>query len=434
MTSDNPCAIRDAHKRLYAAHRHWHECLLAYHEPDDFVVALNACIQALRNVTFSLQKQRDSVPGFDQWYVKQQEWMRGKRILRWIVDSRNRIVKEGDLETESVSIWQVVADHSDAAALMKRFVASNELPSNVVRLPATASANEFAAKEIGQRVPPALLSNASLVVERRWVDSALHGRELLDALADAYVMLEQVLVSAHLQLGVDYESCGSRIQLHNHEVHLGSGRLRCMLVSRRVRTISLELASGAPEEQLAFVRVERDEEHLAKAISRYGELEPLPQVESIHQFIEPLMERAKAVVAADPFHLWTVQLYRGVECIDVFMMEPQDRRSLRHFMLDIAEQVQRLDADGIICIGEMWYSPQDTDDAGMPIAATDHPDRREALLVDSETADGVHQGLLMVFDRIRPGEVTFAEPTRSSLTADYLMPIRTVWKQTNAAE
>jgi len=96
------CPIPRAHKRLHDAHYHWHQADSNYFDPELFVVNLNACIPALRSVTFVLQKQKANIPDFDAWYGLWQERMRKDSVLRWLVEARNRIEKEGDLDTKSL--------------------------------------------------------------------------------------------------------------------------------------------------------------------------------------------------------------------------------------------------------------------------------------------------------------------------------------------
>src|SRR5437867_12907835 len=91
----------DAHRRLTAAHRLWHQAESSYPDPDGFCTNLNACIQALRSVTWVLQKGKRQIPQFGDWYARWQERLRADPIMRWLVDARNRIEKEGDLETRS---------------------------------------------------------------------------------------------------------------------------------------------------------------------------------------------------------------------------------------------------------------------------------------------------------------------------------------------
>ena len=97
------CPIPATHRRIEDGHRHWHEACSNYWDPQAFRVGLNAAIQALRNVTWILQSELKHSPGFDEWYGSWQEKMKKDDRMRWLVDARNKVVKQGDLKTFSVA-------------------------------------------------------------------------------------------------------------------------------------------------------------------------------------------------------------------------------------------------------------------------------------------------------------------------------------------
>ncbi len=61
-----------AEARLREVLKHWKDAASSYHEPEDFRISLNSCIQSLRNVTFILQKQKSEISNFENWYSKWQ--------------------------------------------------------------------------------------------------------------------------------------------------------------------------------------------------------------------------------------------------------------------------------------------------------------------------------------------------------------------------
>jgi hypothetical protein len=65
---EKACPIQDTHSRLHQAHRLWHQVQQEYGDPDGFCTNLNALVQALRSVTFILQKEKRIIPEFDSWY------------------------------------------------------------------------------------------------------------------------------------------------------------------------------------------------------------------------------------------------------------------------------------------------------------------------------------------------------------------------------
>src|SRR5260370_41885928 len=93
--------VEPAYARLREAKHFWRQALASYDDSESFRINVNACIQALRNVTWLMQSGKDQIPGFDGWYARWQTEMEGDSTLKWLVKARNRIVKHADLKTES---------------------------------------------------------------------------------------------------------------------------------------------------------------------------------------------------------------------------------------------------------------------------------------------------------------------------------------------
>lgn len=138
---DDQCPTPTAHARLREAHKHWHDALSEYQRPEGFRIALNACIQTLRNVTFALQKEKRLVPEFDDWYSDWQSKMKQDFIMRWVVAARNQIVKAQDLETHSWAIVRFTTDYYTAAAEVERSLTSADRASEPEKGSGTPDAN-----------------------------------------------------------------------------------------------------------------------------------------------------------------------------------------------------------------------------------------------------------------------------------------------------
>ena len=110
---DNHCPIPKTHHRLIDG-----PCALAsnsgkYHQPELFQANLNSTIQALRNITFILQSEKNAFPDFENWYNPWQEGLKENLILKWLKGARNTIVKQGDLEISSTAIIKLVGWEDD---------------------------------------------------------------------------------------------------------------------------------------------------------------------------------------------------------------------------------------------------------------------------------------------------------------------------------
>ncbi len=171
------CLLSSVHSRLQEAHRHWHHALESYADPEGFRSYLNSCIQALRNVTFVLQQKKSAIQRFDEFYGPWQAQLREDRVLRWVVEARNQIVKQADLETKSIARTSMIVDYDD--------------PPNVdSEVPPLLSTEEISCRLLGSDEERSELGeDAVFRLERRWVDQSLPDWELLDALAHAYSAL-----------------------------------------------------------------------------------------------------------------------------------------------------------------------------------------------------------------------------------------------------
>jgi len=107
------CPLAAVDQRLADSHRFWHQAEAAYFDTDGFRLGAQSAIQTLRSVTFILQKNKGAIPGFDQWYDGWRKRLGADELMRWIVDARNRIEKEGDLEAHSYVRAEILASYLD---------------------------------------------------------------------------------------------------------------------------------------------------------------------------------------------------------------------------------------------------------------------------------------------------------------------------------
>ncbi|WP_395646282.1 hypothetical protein [Terricaulis sp.] len=70
---EKQCPLAAVDRRLEDVHRFWHQAKEAYFDPDAFRAAIQAAIQNARTVTFVLQKNKDLIPDFDNWYAGWQQ-------------------------------------------------------------------------------------------------------------------------------------------------------------------------------------------------------------------------------------------------------------------------------------------------------------------------------------------------------------------------
>lgn len=195
VAPSEPCVVARSHARLNQAHLLWHEALDAYTDPDVFVTKLNALVQALRSVTFVLQKQLRRTDGFEDWYAGWQQQMRADGLMSWLVQARNEIEKQGDLAAHSIARVHIAGDW---------------LPGPVTEMavdPTTSAVDIARRLLLVGGLPDRVRREGVLVVERRWTVEELEGHELLDALAYCFSVLAAIVADAHKLVGAALERC-----------------------------------------------------------------------------------------------------------------------------------------------------------------------------------------------------------------------------------
>jgi hypothetical protein len=405
------CPIPNTHSRLEQAHRLWHQMLENYDDPEGFRANLNSTIEALRNVTFMLQKEESAVPGFDAWYAERQAEMKADVIMKWLQNARTTVVHKSDLKTQSTAHAAIHNNLTQA-----RFV---------VEAPPLA-ATPVVARSIATKLPEPFASsrqNLVLSVERRWSVPELPDRELLDALAYAYGMLSQIVRAAHERVGAPYDQRSP----HDEPVTVPDGRLPCMITTAEDRTARVTLADYQPL-ILKTEDAQYDPSMGEKAAKRYSltdsdMLRAFP--DDPLAFAQNLIPVAKRMLAKDKYHnrlafLHTPSGWRIVE------LNAQDRPGKYALAQLLAQMVRRYQADAVVEIGEAWMSPlRELNDKRMPEHA---PGRQEALIVSVASSQGLCWTITAPFRRTILGRIKFYETEVTEVVSPHwLASVFEVW-------
>lgn len=188
-----PCLIPSTHDRLHECHHWWHEMARYYHEPEPFRYSLGAFLQAARNVTFMLQKEQHVYADFS-WYTEWRERAKKDPLLQWLHDARNEFVKQQALEPQS---WMEM-----------RCVGNPRLPLGYDEDmgPFVMRVNPFTCTHQYVRPELSWAKDHSHEYVRHWEIATLPGRELLEACADIYDRLDDLVREAHERLGMPMTS------------------------------------------------------------------------------------------------------------------------------------------------------------------------------------------------------------------------------------
>ncbi|MGW1743480.1 hypothetical protein ACWCPQ_32285 [Nocardia sp. NPDC001965] len=425
------CPTPTAHKRLDEAHRWWHGCQEHYDSPRAFQQHLNACLQSLRNITFALQKEKHRIDSFNEWYPAWQDKMRDDPIMRWLINSRNRVVKQGDLEIESTATIRVLLDYSDVVDLIDDSLAQAARRDGTVTRQISPLTDPPEYLRYLRSLPRQLVKDGSFVVERRWADKALPDTEILEALAHCYSVLSGLLKDAHRATG-RLPDAADKLWPSDYL------RPPCMVTTLNRRSAQYRIDDGSPVSSVLHPTRPLSEREQKRADRKYRLDEFRGALASCSDFtldaVDPLFDLAKRVLKADRYHQFITILVDGTGQILIEAPIFDDRISKHRYFKDLALRVASRAINAVITISEVWESSLHTNSDGTLIPPAEAPDRREALEVFAVAANGSsrHRGVYfhrqfrkIIFDE----EFGSRSVRETSLQNNAIEPVLAVWRR-----
>jgi hypothetical protein len=405
-----PCPVKSAHRRLMDCHEQWHAAADDYMEPDGFRMHVSNLTQNLRNVTWLLQKQKNELPDFACWYGRWQKSVTDDFVMKWIVKSRNRVVKEADLDIHSTARVRLSVDWLNEVDAEWHMPARYRTRDILIRISSTHG------------LPPV----GAISIERRWIDKLLPEWELLDAFTHAYSCLVSVIKLAHETSGITL--CDLPARRKSCVTSELTEIPRCMMEPDEARRLHVDL-SDRSELNERYLPVIRDEEIVRHARERYGEFAPNGNAIELVPYAASVAQR---LFAADKELLTVAWLIRDRKMIDLFPMIFANQTAKRLTMHRLADRVERVGADGVVLLSESWMAQigpdEDLSDPRTPPAG-ERPDRMEALQVIGIAKDGEKAEQVVLFRREPDGEIIFDEPIAMEAQNNLIEPLRRKWAQ-----
>ena len=433
VTSPKPCPIPRTHRRLGDVFAIWSEALASYPDPEDFRRKVNSLLQESRAVTWRLQNDKHVIPDFDSWYAPWVRRMKDSEVMSWAESMRTHVVHTGDLEARSVARVSVLAAWDSPAAK------EIEVPPML----GPAAIAELVRHHT--KIPAELLKDAVAIVERRWVVDSLPHREILEALADCYVLLHELVAEAHQRCGASMT--GDSIEAVSPtwpSDEMKQDRPSVMVLSEEVRTTRLQLATG--ERITAEHRVlEPTAEDMERAGKRWdekyggmpeGHPGKIPETSAdLFALAEWHVDVAKRVLAGDGYHNSMVFTF-GPGGIYPQVMLPEDRTQKYLLWNRLAERVERHVDWAVLSVGEVWLARGDPAKLGIDPTTTirgveDLPNREEALFVAAAHRDGQARSYTVPFTRDSSGKVAFEKVWLGyapSEAMNFFIPVMKVWQ------
>lgn len=417
---ENQCPLAAVDRRLSDVHRFWHQAERGYFDPDEFRLAIQAAIQTARQVSFVLQKNQALIPDFKTWYAGQQAKLAAVPLMRWMVEARNRIEKQGDLEAHSFVSAEIVASHFDEGPRIQVPAKLSDAPMALVKSIPNSMLGDHIRKD------------GILRIRRRWIENTLPNMELLDAVATAYGHLAQLVFSAHEQMGLVgpiTTNVETRQQFSQADQ---DGLLPCMIGHEDLRTLDVWLATGAPLEFEEIQKRLNQADVLAEAPrlrQRYG-IDPAEMYADsgkVYDHASSLFQAARKMFERDGYHITIAILLRNGQPVVFREFRPMEHGHKFMMMRNLAQQAQKAKADAAVLIAENWSAPADSTKPYM--RAVDSPMRKEFLTATAVSKD--REPMTLRAEILREGKkVTLGETREEAGGAHFMFaPLYEVWKK-----
>jgi hypothetical protein len=226
------CPIPATHDRLNECHYWWHQMARNYHEPNQFRWLLGAFIQAARSMTFMLQAEKEAFQDF-RWYAEWQSKAQADPLLRWVNDTRVQVVHQSALATNSWARFTCLFKKGDPRARAGDPDWDDDYsgPIDIILNPFLCT-HYYIMNGLAEDHPHEYL--------RYWEIDSLPRRELLDACASVFDLLEELYSKAHAEAGAE-----TYIESKIHaSAKSGSHVYSCMNDTLRHRRVRTRLKNG----------------------------------------------------------------------------------------------------------------------------------------------------------------------------------------------
>lgn len=405
-----------AYNRLDEAHRAWHTALDGYHRIDDFRAGINTAIQALRNLTFALQKQKESLPDFDIWYAGWQEKMRANPILKELHEARNVIVKQEDLKL-----------HSVATARTKGWIDFQKMafafdPTKDSYEVAQGFYNTFA-----KHLPVAEEIKSRLVFEfeRKWVYDKLHNYELLEAITQAYYFFSEMLQDASQKFALPQRESHTTGEYCSGELN-DKNLLKCMVLTPQERCLIFSFEDGASI-KAHTESIERDTVHLDKVREKYGDewkseetlslLDGLFPTEYPFPQMKLFAQVAVSNLKKDKYLVPTTFIFKGIDDVPVVIAHPFENQEQKVMTMDlISSSILKNNGKFVLTVAEVWQ--YDFNDGNPLIPTHENPNGAKDIFdiscISSEKLKVIH----IPFHKNIFGKIIFSKPTVEDVSTD----------------
>lgn len=392
----------------------------SYHDKVEFIININACIQALRNVTFVLQKQKSDILNFDKWYFDSwQTAIKKDPIMKWVHDSRNVIVKESNLKTYScmsISIHEKYYESAKIILEVDPFLGNHEI-----------------ADYLYQTKPEYIAFDGYLKIERMWIEDKCNGIELLRILTHCYIILEQLIKDVIEQIGpskIYPDTILSKASItFNDSLLITDNKIPDKINDfQKIRVTWYKLPEFENVE-LKNLIIERDETFKVQLEQRYGKIIEIPKTfKSLQDKVDHHVMNAKKIFRIDKFHLNSLFLFDRDDNLTIMNMIFQGITDKYLSWNNVYEFIKKNMITEIIYISEIWIAAL-TEETKNVNSLSELSEKQEALMVIGCNYNNEFISNITPFIRANDEILFLKEHISHDCNANYIFPIFDIWKR-----
>ena len=342
--------------------------------------------------------------------------MKADDIMNWLVEARNYIEKEGDLDLNSKFIISILENY-------------NEQPYKVFTVAPTTTNEGILKKVKEQALPKYLMKNGIYKVERQWICHDLPQHELLNVLAHSFGVLSNLIKDAQKEIGIMKNKDG-KIDLKGdtpHTTNNTDGRPRSMVDNVWIRSEFFNISTGnqafISELPLPLISKEELQQHYPSLLTQSHPEHP----EDFFGICDMFFERAKIMYKKDGCLVSAVIITAKNGEGQIINLHPKDRSDKWVLWEKVAAEVNRINADQVISISEVWMAPYDPKNTNM--TASESINRKEGLELDGITFSGEQYSfncpIVKQGDKVFLGKTTYSKNVKQNI----FLPIKRVWSR-----
>lgn len=192
------CPVLNAHDKIEECDYFLFQMIRYYHISRLFRFYLNAFVKSFREITFMLQTYKNVIPGFSNWYAKKQEEFKNDRLLKWLSNSRTKVVHQDMLKTKSKLEAGVYRGRKLKLAIVvpvdNPFVDSTYMLERIKLFGFVDDAHSAIGEQYG--------------IRRQWCCEGLNDDdELVKVCLHGIKCMQQLMKEVHLMMGLKYDYC-----------------------------------------------------------------------------------------------------------------------------------------------------------------------------------------------------------------------------------